>query len=679
MIFIPHATATSMRQNPCFYHDKMGKTAGRCFSLNLTTNPRPLTYLQAIFRTLHSLRPGKKQLGFFSLSLLLCGVTSGFGAVSLGICPLTVCPSSVLLSCLIGTVAGYGLFWGFGASIGNYAILALTLCARVMFPKGKQRGITRIIYIIGSMIIGGLYVIAEGFRLQAIFHWSIQAFLASSGVFIFEQAAEGKNIARLGIELLLLLGIHRITLPGGSAAICVLAWLCAAPQELFSACVLSSGLSLLVPDTGAFCAVFIMAVCTSRMTRRCSPLLRCALECGIFLLAGYQSNNLYFSLYGSVGALLAIFLPPEKYLPAPAKEQKSISPVQKELSQAAQAMEQAAKMLKVAEEDQKIELAMILESVSRQVCRSCAKSNSCPAAAQILLEHCELLSFDQDVDMQSLPADFRTHCLHPEAFLTGINDALADSKARRRFTRRLKDARNACREQYTLIGSFLTHLSDRLYTPQSVENYSVELSVQATGRNGSTASGDRGAAFAGSGGRYYVLLCDGMGTGSAAAKESESASELLRLLLLSGMEPDHAMRCLNDIYLLRDNGCFSTIDLLCIDRTSGNATLYKWGAAPSILKRVGGARLLGGMTLPPGTGEESDMEILRFSMEYGSTLLLMSDGLNGKETRQRLEACKSLHPRDLTAAVFAGRQAPEDDCTAVAVRLRRTSNLPAPI
>ena len=646
--------------------------------MNSTTTTRPAAYLQAAARTLYSLRPGKKQLGYFTLSLLLCGVSSGFGAVPLGICPLTICPAGLLLPCIVGAIAGYGLFWGFGASLGNYSILALTLCARILFPKGKQRGITRIIYIIGSIVMGSLSVIAESFHPQAILYWSIQAFLASGSVFVFQQASEGKNTAKLGIGLLLILGIHRISLPGGSAAICVLAWICAAPQGLFSTCVLSSSLALLVPNAAAFGTVFSLAACSSRLLKGKSPFLRCAVECSIILIAGYRLNNLYFSLYGSLGALIAVFLPSEKFLPAPApQERKTVSPVQRELIQASQAMEQAAKMLKIPDEDRKIELSLILESVSTQVCRSCAKNNSCPAAAQMLQENSDLLSFEKDVDMQELPASFRTRCLHPEAFLTGINDALADSIARRRFTRRLNDARQASCEQYKLMSDFLTHLSNRLYAPGAVENYSVELSVQATGRGGGTASGDRGAAFAGSGGSYYVLLCDGMGTGNAAAKESENASHLLRLLLLSGMEPVHALRSLNDIYLLRDNGCFSTVDLLSIDRTSGNATLYKWGAAPSYLKHAKGARLLGGTTLPPGTGEDSDMEILRFSLEHGNTLLLMSDGLSGKETRQRLEACKSLHPRDLTAAVFAGRQAPEDDCTAVAVRLRRTSNLPA--
>ncbi len=648
--------------------------------MNSTTNTRPTAYLQAAFRTLYTLRPGKKQLGFFALSFLLCGVSSGFGAVPLGICPLTVCPAGLLFPCTVGAICGYGLFWGFGASIGNYAILALTLCTRVLFPKRKQRSITRIVYIIGSVAIGSLSVIATGFQPKSMLHWSIQAFVASGSVYMLQLAAEGNNTARLGIGLLIILGIHHISLPGGSAAICVLAWICAAPQGLFTSCVLSGGLALLVPNTAALCAVFPIAASGSRLAKEKSPLLRCILECSIFLLAGYRLNNLYLSLYGFIGALLAVFLSPEKFFPAATTQKpKSITPIQQELTQAAQAMEQAAKMLKTPEKNQKIELDLILESVSAQVCRSCAKNNSCPAAAQMLQEDSELLSFDKDVDMQTLPASFRTRCLHPEAFLTGINDALADSMARRRFTRRLNDARSASCEQYTLMSSFLMHLSDRLYAPEPVENYSVELSVQATGRGGSTASGDRGAAFAGTGGNYYVLLCDGMGTGNSAAKESESASQLLRLLLLSGMEPVNALRSLNDIYLLRDNGCFSTVDLLCIDRTSGNATLYKWGAAPSYLKRTKGARSLGGTTLPPGTGEDSDMEILRFSLEHGSTLLLMSDGLNGKETRQRLEACRSLHPRDLTAAIFAGRQAPEDDCTAVAVRLRRAEKLPAPI
>ena len=52
-------------------------------------------------------------------------------------------------------------------------------------------------------------------------------------------------------------------------------------------------------------------------------------------------------------------------------------------------------------------------------------------------------------------------------------------------------------------------------------------------------------------------------------------------------------------------------------------------------------------------------------------LVLLSDGLSGKETAQRLEHCDSLDPRDVARSLFAGRAPGADDCTAVCVRLRR--------
>ena len=80
------------------------------------------------------------------------------------------------------------------------------------------------------------------------------------------------------------------------------------------------------------------------------------------------------------------------------------------------------------------------------------------------------------------------------------------------------------------------------------------------------------------------MLCDGMGTGSDAAQESTTAVDTLTDLIQSGMQPDHAMEFLNGMYILRDTGCFSTMDILELSLITGQGTLYKWGAAPSYVK-----------------------------------------------------------------------------------------------
>ena len=319
----------------------------------------------------------------------------------------------------------------------------------------------------------------------------------------------------------------------------------------------------------------------------------------------------------------------------------------------------------------------MIDSASETVCRSCAKYRSCggaehPPALELTRNAAQILARGAVVP-EDFPPGFQDRCIHHKAFLTAVNDAMDDERAGRRIRRRLQEARGAAQAQYSLMSSLLCRLSDRLYAPECTVNFAPDISVHALGRGGNPISGDCGVAFAGPGATYYVVLCDGMGTGEAAARESRRAVDLLRSLLLSGADAESALHALNGVYLLRDDGCFSTVDLLRINLTSGNAILYKWGGSASYLKRSRGLRLLGGATLPPGLDPAGSSERIHLNLDRAGVLVLLSDGLSGKETVQRLEHCDSLDPRDVARSLFAGRAPGADDCTAVCVRLRRAA------
>ena len=339
------------------------------------------------------------------------------------------------------------------------------------------------------------------------------------------------------------------------------------------------------------------------------------------------------------------------------------------------ALLQASQMLQQPKNTENREIADIFDSAAAQVCQSCAKYTACwQNHAQELYEDltaCANAFLTRGyAETQDFPQRFLSQCIHPEAFITATNVAVDQVRARRRLRARIKEAGKTAGKQYEIMGIFLQRLSNRLYAPPAAINYTPELAVQAAGRGGSSISGDRGAAFSGPGATYYVLVCDGMGTGSGAAQESTQAIKMLRQLLLAGLDALNALKSLNGIYILRDNGCFSTVDLLRVNLTSGDAILYKWGAAPSYLKRHRGLRFLGGASLPPGLSQNGEIEQVRFSLDHGGVLVLLSDGLGGKESQRRLESCESLNPQDVAASLFVGREQPDDDCTAVAIRLR---------
>ena len=392
------------------------------------------------------------------------------------------------------------------------------------------------------------------------------------------------------------------------------------------------------------------------------------------MIVGARTRCFGFSACAAAGTALAMLLHPERILPQPPRAPLPRFPAQRELRQAALAMEQASAMLCEPKADPRRELEAILEAGEEQVCRNCAKYASCrggqdpPFAAEFSQNAAHILS-NGEVTVRDLP--MLSHCIHPDAFLTAVNDAMDDERAGRRIRRRLREARTAAQAQYALMGDLLRQLAERLYGQEHPVHFSPEIFAHGVGRSGSTVSGDRGAAFAGPGATYYVLLCDGMGAGEAAARESRQALELLRTMLLSGADARSALRALNGVYLLRDDGCFSTVDLLRINLTSGDAILYKWGAAASYLKRSRGLRLLGGAGLPPGLGPDEGAEQIHLNLDRGDVLVLLSDGLAGQETRRRLEHCRSLSPQDVARSLFAGRGPGADDCTAVAVRLKR--------
>ena len=120
------------------------------------------------------------------------------------------------------------------------------------------------------------------------------------------------------------------------------------------------------------------------------------------------------------------------------------------------------------------------------------------------------------------------------------------------------------------------------------------------------------------------------GIGHAVADHQQERILLQRKPDQAGIAPEPALRTLNSALNLRsdEQGSFTTIDLLAADLTAKQATLYKYGAAPTYIKRKGSVRRLAGASLPAGL-QESDAEpqAIRFPLEENTFLLMISDGV----------------------------------------------------
>ena len=121
-------------------------------------------------------------------------------------------------------------------------------------------------------------------------------------------------------------------------------------------------------------------------------------------------------------------------------------------------------------------------------------------------------------------------------------------------------------------------------------------------KEGETVCGDTVVSFRTEGGLLCLLLADGMGSGEAARRESALTCRLLEQFLQAGIEPEAAMKTLNAAMALRgaETGSFTTIDLITCRPETGEAAFFKYGAAPSYVKKGGTVRRITGGTLPAG-------------------------------------------------------------------------------
>ena len=99
-------------------------------------------------------------------------------------------------------------------------------------------------------------------------------------------------------------------------------------------------------------------------------------------------------------------------------------------------------------------------------------------------------------------------------------------------------------QQYQFLSDFLQDLSDRLARrtePQAVYSARVEV----FGNRPEEENGDKCLRFAGTEGKFYVLLCDGMGTGLGAVQEGKTAGVMLKRLLCAGYPAEYALRSIS--------------------------------------------------------------------------------------------------------------------------------------
>lgn len=406
-------------------------------------------------------------------------------------------------------------------------------------------------------------------------------------------------------------------------------------------------------------AVTVLAWCVRFLPRHTRWLESLAPGC-VGLLFLYVCRRWEFMILPGLflGGIIAGFFPGTgKTLPR--RGQTGAAQVRLELT--AQVLAQTRRLLEDVPERLVDGDALVQRAVG-EACGGCAAREHCRDSGKLRRMSAELLQSPL-LTAEELPL----RCKKSGRVLAQLRQAQEQLRAIRADRLRQREYREAVIQQYAFLEQFLWETSESLpqRCPGGVAMYTPVVSVWGNRRHDS--NGDRCAQFAGPKNRYYIILCDGMGTGPGAVKEGKSALQQLQQMLQCGFPPEHALGSLNSLCALRERPAAVTADLAQVDMETGKVTLYKWGAAASYLVTSKGAEKLGTVSPPPGLsvmrGYESSCTVL---LKRGQTLLMVSDGV---EEQQVLDACtQKPAPTALGPAILRGSSL-EDDATVVAIGL----------
>lgn len=210
--------------------------------------------------------------------------------------------------------------------------------------------------------------------------------------------------------------------------------------------------------------------------------------------------------------------------------------------------------------------------------------------------------------------------------------------------------------------------------------YSVDIGVNQEIARGGAMCGDAYNYFLDGKGHFIMILSDGMGTGGRAAVDGAMASGLMSRLLKAGFGYNCSLKILNSSMLFKSTDeSLSTVDIASIDLFTGEALLYKAGAAPTVVRRNGRCGKAESTSLPVGILHDIGFDRAGIRLHANDILLLLSDGATQDGTdwiRAELEAWREGSAQDLAEHIakcarrrFSGTH--EDDITVMAAILQK--------
>lgn len=605
---------------------------------------------------------------------------AGFGlsAASLAHCALPIAAGFVAattswssLLAAMGSCCGYLLFWGTAGQQGLLWVMG-ALCGSLLFGNRRLQWNTPVFMpLVAALIAASSGVIFQVWLLDTtpVPIYLLRVGLAAGCTWLFLCVLRGRNpiidwltccVAVLALAQLAPIPWLNLGVAAG-AALCVTG---AFPMAALAGLALDLAQITPVPMTAVFTCCYLTRF-LPRFPRWLPLLTPACIYLAVMGLCGHWDMMMLPALVA--GGIVADLLPAPTKL---AHRRGETGSAQVRLEMVAGVLAQTQQLLLEVPMLPVDECALVSRAAER-ACGSCPCRKTCKEAKRILqlpaaILHKPLLSVEE------LPIV----CRKSGRFLAELHRSQEQLRSIRADRERQREYRSAVIQQYQFLSSYLQSLSDQLAKRAEPATPLYEPVVEVFGNREESYNGDCCLKFPGTGCSYYVLLCDGMGTGLGAAQEAKSAAALLRRLLSSGYPAEYALRTLNSICALRERAGAATIDLAQLQLDTGKVTLYKWGAMPSYVISRNHAEKVGVSGPPPGLSVTDCQEMTeRLSLRRSEMLVMVSDGIGEEDALRCCLRLGDTKPEDLACALLQCAQSSgEDDATVVTVRLE--SNIP---
>ncbi len=571
------------------------------------------------------------------------------------------------LALALGSIAGYRIFWGEAGLQGVvWAILGL-LTGLVMGTKKQQQqeqppGSALLLPAVTAFLVSAVGLAWQIFFRDRtpvpIYLLRIGLGAASAGLFrvVLTRREPLADWIAAGVGVLALAQVAPVPWMGlGFVAGGLLAAGGAFPAAALGGLALDLARVSPVPMTAVLCLSFLTRLIPfgKKWLRYAAP---GAVYCLVMALCELWDPMPLLPL--AAGGALAVLIPPR---PDITQRQGLTGQAQVRLELMAGVLQETRQLLLVAQSPPIDQEALLLRTKER-ACGGCPNRKTC---RDIAIPREWLTRPPEDTTALDIP------CKKPGRLLLELRRTREQLRALQADRERQREYREAVIQQYRFLGEYLQEQSDALARrgQRPRNQFRAEVGICTAGKE--LTNGDRCLHFAGTEGSYYVLLCDGMGTGLGAAQEGQTAAGLLKQMLTAGFPAEHALRSLNSLTVLRGRSGAVTVDLAEIRLDTGRVAIYKWGAAPSYLLRAAGAEKIGTAGPPPGLSvTESRETVDRLSLRRGEALILFSDGVDAHAALRREGISPQAPPGVLAASLLerAGEER-EDDATVAVVRL----------